>query len=167
MPSDEDTSAKTINVKVELAGPDWQLQTTMSVPTEPISAERNAAAVFFVCRRRDEHSGQWRRAKRRKDFLQERMRRVLPAAGADLRDRGALDWGAGRSFTYSKTNCRFGTASPRPGADLPKPVYWKSCSIAKVGPKVRDGPLRCPIFVWGLPAHFSKTKPARFIQTVP
>jgi Fe-S-cluster containining protein len=46
MPSDEDTSAKTINVKVELAGPDWQLRTTMSVPTEPISM-KEMLPLFF------------------------------------------------------------------------------------------------------------------------
>jgi Fe-S-cluster containining protein len=46
MPSDEDTSAKTINVKVELAGPDWQLQTTMSVPTEPIRL-KEMLPLFF------------------------------------------------------------------------------------------------------------------------
>jgi Fe-S-cluster containining protein len=46
MPSDEDTSAKTINVKVELAGPEWQLQTTMSVPTEPIRL-KEMLPLFF------------------------------------------------------------------------------------------------------------------------
>ena len=46
MASDEDTSAKTINVKVELAGPEWQLQTTMSVPAEPI-ALKEMLPLFF------------------------------------------------------------------------------------------------------------------------
>src|SRR5215204_6709152 len=46
MPSDENTSAKTINVKVELAGADWQLQTTMSVPTEPIGL-KEMLPLFF------------------------------------------------------------------------------------------------------------------------
>jgi Fe-S-cluster containining protein len=46
MPSDEDTSAKTINVNVELAGPEWRLQTTMSVPTEPI-ALKEMLPMFF------------------------------------------------------------------------------------------------------------------------
>jgi Fe-S-cluster containining protein len=46
MPSDEDTSAKTITVNVELAGPDWQLQTTMSVPTVPIRL-KEMLPLFF------------------------------------------------------------------------------------------------------------------------
>jgi hypothetical protein len=46
MPSDEDTSAKTINVKVELAGPEWQLQTSMSVPTEPITLKKMLPLFF-------------------------------------------------------------------------------------------------------------------------
>jgi hypothetical protein len=56
MPSAEHTSAKTINIKVDLAGPEWQLQTTMSVPTEPITLKK-ILPLFFVCRRCDEHSG--------------------------------------------------------------------------------------------------------------
>lgn len=46
MPSDEDTFAKTINVNVELAGPEWRLQTTMSVPAEPI-ALKEMLPLFF------------------------------------------------------------------------------------------------------------------------
>jgi Fe-S-cluster containining protein len=46
MASDEDTSAKTINVNVELAGPEWRLQTTMSVPAEPI-ALKEMLPLFF------------------------------------------------------------------------------------------------------------------------
>ena len=46
MPSEEDASAKTINVKVALAGPEWQLQTTMSVPSEPI-ALKEMLPLFF------------------------------------------------------------------------------------------------------------------------
>ena len=36
MPSDQEISAKPISVNVELAGPEWRLQATMSVPTEPV-----------------------------------------------------------------------------------------------------------------------------------
>ncbi|HET9883444.1 MAG TPA: YkgJ family cysteine cluster protein [Candidatus Binatia bacterium] len=46
MPSEKEISAKTINVKAELAGPDWQLQTTMSVPTEPIRL-KEMLPLFF------------------------------------------------------------------------------------------------------------------------
>jgi Fe-S-cluster containining protein len=46
MPSDEDASPKTINVNVELAGPEWRLQTTMSVPAEPI-ALKEMLPLFF------------------------------------------------------------------------------------------------------------------------
>ena len=46
MSPDEDTSAKTINVNVELAGPEWRLQTTMSVPTEPIGL-KEMLPLFF------------------------------------------------------------------------------------------------------------------------
>lgn len=37
MPSDRDASVETISVNVELSSPEWQLQTTMSVPKEPIA----------------------------------------------------------------------------------------------------------------------------------
>ena len=46
MPSDEDASAKTISVNVALSGPEWQLQTTMSVPTEPIKL-KEMLPLFF------------------------------------------------------------------------------------------------------------------------
>ncbi len=37
MPSDSDNTADTISVRVELSAPEWQLQTTMSVPKDPIT----------------------------------------------------------------------------------------------------------------------------------
>ncbi|HEX6174905.1 MAG TPA: YkgJ family cysteine cluster protein, partial [Candidatus Binatia bacterium] len=46
MPSDQEISAKTINVNVELAGPEWRLQTTMSVPTVPIGL-KEMLPMFF------------------------------------------------------------------------------------------------------------------------
>jgi Fe-S-cluster containining protein len=46
MPSDEDPSPQTINVNVELAGPEWRLQTTMSVPAEPIVV-KEMLPLFF------------------------------------------------------------------------------------------------------------------------
>ena len=46
MSSDQDASPQTINVNVELAGPEWRLQTTMSVPAEPI-ALKEMLPLFF------------------------------------------------------------------------------------------------------------------------
>ena len=46
MHSDQEISAKTINVNVELAGPEWRLQTTMCVPTEPIGL-KEMLPLFF------------------------------------------------------------------------------------------------------------------------
>jgi Fe-S-cluster containining protein len=46
MSSDQDASPQTINVNVELAGPEWRLQTTMSVPAELI-ALKEMLPLFF------------------------------------------------------------------------------------------------------------------------
>jgi Fe-S-cluster containining protein len=46
MPSDQDASPQTINVNVELAGPEWRLQTAMAVPAEPI-ALKEMLPLFF------------------------------------------------------------------------------------------------------------------------
>jgi Fe-S-cluster containining protein len=46
MSSDQDASPQTINVNVEFAGPEWRLQTTMSVPAEPI-ALKEMLPLFF------------------------------------------------------------------------------------------------------------------------
>ncbi len=130
-------------------------------------AERNAAAVFFVCRCRDEHSGQRRRAKLEKRFLARKA--AAPVAGSWCRSpkprRTGLQELVDR-LPPQKTNSDSGPFRRGPAPARRKRFTRQAAPYAKVGPKARDGPLRCPIFVWGFPAHFSKTKPALFIKTV-
>ena len=167
MPSDEDTSPQTINVNVELAGPEWRLQTTMSVPAEPIALKEMlplffsfADAVMSTAANGVEQTGEKISCKKGCGAC---CRQLVPISETEAH------WiaGAGRSFTYSKAKLKFGTVSPRPGAGLPKPVYWKSCSIRESWGEGEGWSIAMSYFRLGIPCPFLENEACSIHQDRP
>ncbi|MCE3241128.1 MAG: hypothetical protein K0Q83_1635 [Deltaproteobacteria bacterium] len=150
MSSDQDASPQTINVNVELAGPEWRLQTTMSVPAEPIALKEMlplffsfADAVMSAAANGVEQSGEKISCKKgcgaccrqlvpisetEACWIQELVDRLPPQKQTQIRNRFAearrrlAETGLVEKLLHRESWAE-GTVSPRPVAGSPKAVY--------------------------------------------